>query len=62
MTPMNERLRPRSDGSCNFNLLGCGALRPGGYEMRKQLIIRWNIKVDVADCLRAIAFIIYLLM
>jgi hypothetical protein len=31
--------------------------------MRKQLnVIRWDIRVDVADCLRAIALIIYLLM
>ena len=30
--------------------------------MRKQLIIRCSIKVDVAACLQAIAAIIYLLM
>jgi hypothetical protein len=61
MTPMNERLQPRSDGSCNLNLLGCGALRPGGIEMRKQIVIRCSVKVDVAACLRAVALFVYLL-
>jgi len=30
--------------------------------MRKQLIIRIQVKVDVAACLRAVVVIIYLLM
>jgi hypothetical protein len=29
--------------------------------MRKQLIIRIMLKIDVADCLRAIALLIYFL-
>jgi hypothetical protein len=57
---MNERLLSRSGGSCNLNLLGCGALRPGGIGMRKQLIIRCSVKVDVAACIRAVALFVYL--
>jgi len=29
--------------------------------MRKQIVVRCSVKVDVAACLRAIAFFIYLL-
>jgi hypothetical protein len=34
---------------------GCGVLKPGGIEMRKQIVIRRSVKVDVAACLQAIA-------
>jgi hypothetical protein len=37
---------------------GCGVLKPGGIEMRKQIVIRRSVKVDVAACLQAIAAII----
>jgi hypothetical protein len=56
--PVNDGQFVRRELS--LNLLGCGALRPGGIEMRKQIVIRRSVKVDVAACLRAIAAIIYL--
>jgi hypothetical protein len=49
------------DGSCNRNLRVCGALRPGGKEMRKQLTIRFYVKVDLAACLQALVVFFYLL-
>jgi hypothetical protein len=41
--------------------MGTARRYPESIEMRKQLSIRLDIKVDVAACLRAMAILIYLL-
>lgn len=62
--PMNERLESRSDGSFTAQFPSKGTRRAATrrIEMRKQIIIRCYVKVDVAACLRVVAAIIYFLM
>jgi hypothetical protein len=57
--PMNDGLFVRWE--LNRNPYGYAArCCPEDPEMRKQLIIRCSVKVDVAACLRAVALFVYL--
>jgi hypothetical protein len=58
--PVNDGLFVRPE--LHRNPFGWAArCYPEDYEMRKQLILRCSVKVDLAACLRALAVFVYLL-